>query len=142
MQASATFPELRGRKVIVFDGHCVLCSNFFHFVLRRDRDQLFHFLTAQSPLGEALYAHYGLKRGDYDTNLVILNGVLYEKLDALAAVLRVLGGVWRVFAAIRFLPPGLKSWLYNRIARNRYAIFGRRAECFLPSPELKARFLG
>jgi predicted DCC family thiol-disulfide oxidoreductase YuxK len=35
----------------------------------------------------------------------------------------------------------MRDWLYNRIARNRYQWFGKRATCFLPSPDLAARFL-
>ncbi len=136
------FPDLRGRKVIVFDGDCVLCSGFMHFVVKHDPDQQFDFIVAQTPLGEALYVHYGLKSQDYDTNLVIIDGQLYQELDALAAVLREIGGFWRVPAVMRYLPGPLKSWVYNRIARNRYAIFGRRETCYLPTPDLQARFLG
>lgn len=138
----AEFPVLKDRKVIVFDGECVLCSAFFRFVLRHDRAQAFHFLTAQSPLGEALYRHYGLKAGDYETNLVILDGILHEELDALAAVLRELGGRWPPLAAMDRLPRPFKRFLYRRVARNRYALFGRRESCYLPGPELAARFLG
>ncbi len=136
------FPALAGRKVIVFDGDCVLCSGFMRFVLRHDRAGAFHFVVAQSPLGEALYDHYGLKARDYETNLVILDGRLHTDLDALAAVLAGIGGAWRAGAALAWLPGRLKRFLYNRVARNRYAMFGRRDACFLPGPDLKARFLG
>jgi predicted DCC family thiol-disulfide oxidoreductase YuxK len=142
MDASETFPELRGRKVIVFDGVCVLCSGFFQFVVKRDRGEAFHFVLAQSPLGEALYAHFGLKSADYTTNLVLIDGRLYTDLDTLPAVLNVIGGPWRLVNAIRLLPQSLRRFLYDRIARNRYALFGRRDICLVPAPELKARFLG
>jgi len=139
---SDRFPVLRGRNVIVFDGVCVLCSAFFRFVLRHDRDRSFHFATAQSDLGEALYADLGLKRGDYETNLVLIDGRLYEELDAFAEVMRRLGWPWRAGAAARWLPGPVKRFLYRRIARNRYAMFGRRETCYVPTPELRARFLG
>jgi predicted DCC family thiol-disulfide oxidoreductase YuxK len=135
------FPVLEGRNVIVFDGVCVLCSAFFRFVLRHDRAARFHFATAQSDLGEALYAHLGLKRGDYETNLVLIDGELHEELDAFAEVMRRLGWPWRAGAAAAWLPGPLKRFLYRRIARNRYAMFGRRAECYLPTPDLRARFV-
>jgi predicted DCC family thiol-disulfide oxidoreductase YuxK len=135
------FPALRGRNVIVFDGVCVLCSAFFRFVLRHDRDRLFHFATAQSALGEALYAHLGLKSGDYETNLVLIDGQLHEELDAFAAVMRRLGWPWRAGAAAAWLPGPVKRFLYRRIARNRYAMFGRYDACYLPTPDLRARFL-
>lgn len=136
------FPVLRGRNVIVFDGACVVCSAFFRFVLRHDRARAFRFVTAQSDLGEALYAHLGFKRGDDETNLVLIDGRLCEDLDAFAAVLRRLGRPWRAAAAAAWLPGPAKRLLYRRIARNRDAPFGRRAEGYLPTPDLKARFLG
>lgn len=142
MDATApAFPELSGRDVIVFDGVCVLCSGFMHFVVAHDRARRFHFVVAQSPLGEALYAHHGLKHGDYDTNLVFLDGVLYEKFDAFLAVMQRLGWPWRALAVLHALPDRSKPWLYDRIARNRYAWFGRRDRCLVPDADLRARFI-
>ncbi len=135
------FPQLVGRDVIVFDGVCVLCSGFMRFVISRDSAQRFRFIVAQSPLGEALYAHHGLKSGDYDTNLVFLDGVLYEKFDAFLAVMQRLGSPWRALGILHVLPIGAKNWLYDRIARNRYAWFGRRDRCIVPDTALRARFL-
>ena len=74
--------------LIVFDGICVLCSSFAQFVVRFDRAGKFRFATAQSPLGEALYNRYGLRTDIYETNIVIIDGVAYQRLDSLIAVLR------------------------------------------------------
>jgi predicted DCC family thiol-disulfide oxidoreductase YuxK len=133
--------QLPAQNLIVFDGVCVLCNGFVQFVLRFDKTQKFQFLTAQSTQGEALYARLGLKHGDYDTNLVFIDGQLYEKLDALLAVLGQLGWPWRVLVPLKFMPLPLKNWLYDRIARNRYWLFGRRDVCMVPSSAVRARFL-
>ena len=135
------FPRLKGRNVIVFDGECVLCSGFFRFVVERDHQNKFHFVIAQSPLGTKLYDFLGLKSDDFDTNLVLVDGRLYTKLDTLPAVLGVIGGPWRAVSAIRILPKPIRDFLYNRIARNRYAWFGRRDTCLVPTPEIRERFL-
>ncbi len=127
--------------LIVFDGDCVLCTGFFHFVLRHDQAQIFRFLTAQSARGEALYAEYGLKSKDYDTNIVILNGRLYTKCRAFLAVMYTLSWPWRALTLLRLIPRPLADWGYDRIARNRFALFGRRDTCMIPTPDLKARFL-
>lgn len=132
----------QGEDVIVFDGVCVLCSGFLKFMLRFDRKSNFHFIIAQSELGEALYAQLGLKSTDYDTNIVITGGQLHTKLDAFVAAMMQLGGVWRLAAIVKILPRAVSDWLYDRIARNRYAMFGRTDACMIPTPEIKARFLG
>jgi predicted DCC family thiol-disulfide oxidoreductase YuxK len=38
-------------------------------------------------------------------------------------------------------PKVLRNAVYRLIAANRYRWFGKKSECWLPTPELKARFL-
>jgi predicted DCC family thiol-disulfide oxidoreductase YuxK len=52
------FPD--DRPIIIFDGHCGLCSNWAQFVMRHDPKKRFKLLAAQSPLGQILYEHYEL----------------------------------------------------------------------------------
>lgn len=127
--------------LIVFDGECVLCSVFARFVFARDRNARFRFTMAQSDLGQALYRHYGLDTRDFETNLVIVDGRLHGKLTGFARVMAELGWPWRALAALRVVPRPIGNWLYDRIARNRYRLFGRYDACRLPSPELRARVI-
>lgn len=138
--AVPAFPD--ERPLLVFDGVCVLCSGFARLVLRVDRAQRFRFAAAQSPLGRALFVHYGLDPVEFETNLLIVDGGAFTKMAAFAAVMRLLPWPWPVFALAAAIPRPLADWLYDRIARNRYTLFGRRAACLVPSPENRARFLG
>ena len=133
--------RLGGRDAIVFDGECVLCSGFFRFMLVRDRDARFSYALAQSPLGAELYTALGLPIDEFETNLVIVEGRIYEKLDAFAAAMRAVGWPWRGLSAVRFLPGPLKDPAYLAIARNRYRLFGRYDSCMMPDAALRARFL-
>ncbi len=110
-------------------------------MVRRDRGARFHFATAQSPLGQALYASLGLPTDAFETNLVIVDGEIHEKMDAFAAAMRALGWPWRAFAIARMAPRPLRDWAYHRIARNRYALFGRTDTCMIPNAEVRDRFL-
>ncbi|WP_425052613.1 thiol-disulfide oxidoreductase DCC family protein [Psychromarinibacter sp. S121] len=146
MTPVADLPEglrarIEGRDVIVFDGECVLCSGFFRFMLARDRERRFSYATAQSELGHALYTALGLPIDDFETNLVIVGGCIYGKLDAFAAAMRALPGPWPVLGAVRWLPKPLKDPAYGVIARNRYRLFGRYDACMVPDADLRARFL-
>ena len=42
---------------------------------------------------------------------------------------------------MRIVPRPLRDWLYDRIALNRYRLFGRRQTCFVPTDEIADRFL-
>ena len=123
--------------IVVFDGVCVLCSSSIDFILRHDREAGFRFLVAQSTLGQALYRHYGLPAENFDTVLVIEDGRLHTRLDAVAAVLRRLPMPWPLMGFVRFLP----EFFYDLIARRRYRLFGKRDACLMPTPDLRARFL-
>lgn len=133
--------QLADKNLIVFDGECVFCSAFFRFMLRHDRAQTFHYVTAQSPLGQALYTALNLPLVDFETNLVITHGEIHQRLDAFAAAMAELPSPWRFARITRHLPKALKDAIYKPIARNRYRIFGRYDACLIPDAALKARFL-
>ena len=140
-QAQTHFAYDGRHPLIVFDGICVLCSSFARFVVRFDRAGKFRFATAQSPLGEALYHRYGLRTDVYETNLVIVDGIAYQRLDSLIAVLNALGWPWRAARLLRLLSRPIRDRLYGLIARNRYALFGKKANCDIPSAALRARIV-
>lgn len=125
--------------LIVFDGDCIFCSRFAGFVSRHDRDGRFRFVTAGSETGRALYLHHGLDPDDWTTKIVILNGCAFTKIAGFCAVMRAIGGPWRLLGALDVAPKGVTNWVYDRIAGNRYA-FGRR-QCPMPSAQLKGRLL-
>ncbi|WP_296743033.1 thiol-disulfide oxidoreductase DCC family protein [Mesorhizobium sp.] len=128
--------------LIVFDGVCVFCSGFVQLVVRLDRDKRFRFATAQSPFGEALFRRYGLPTDNYETNLAIIDDAPFTRLDSFVAVMAALGWPWRAAKALLLLPLPLRDWLYDRVARNRYALFGRKDNCEVPSAELRQRLIG
>jgi len=111
-------------------------------VVRLDRRSRFRFATAQSPLGEALFRQHGLRTDRYETNLVLIGGAAFTQLDSLIAVMAELGWPWRAAKALLLLPRPLRDWLYIGIAKNRYALFGRKDGCDVPSAAMRERFLG
>ena len=139
---SSPEPFDASQPLIVFDGVCVLCSGFVRAVVRLDRKNRFRFATAQSPFGEALFRKYGLRTDSYETNLVLVDGAAFMRLDSFVAVMAELGWPWRAARVLLVLPRPLRDWLYDRIAKNRYALFGKKDSCDIPSPELRGRFLG
>ncbi len=133
------FPD--DKPLILFDGVCVLCSGFVRFVVARDPGAVFRLTTAQSTIGQALLRHYGLDTVDFESNLVLSQGRAYAKLDTLAITGERIGGPWRLLGVVRVLPRALADWLYDRVARNRYALFGRHERCMMPPPDWHKRFL-
>ena len=127
--------------LIVFDGHCVLCSGWANFVLRHDKRRVYRLLAAQTPLGQALYAHYGLGGDDYQSNLLIASGQVFIKSEGSIRMAEGLGWPWRAVAVFRLLPLRWRDALYDVVARNRIRWFGRREVCYLPDPKDADRFV-
>jgi predicted DCC family thiol-disulfide oxidoreductase YuxK len=48
---------------------------------------------------------------------------------------------WKWVKIFWIVPNFIRDGVYNIIARNRYKWFGEKKECWVPTPELKARFL-
>jgi len=126
--------------VILFDGVCVFCSRWVAFVLARDAAGEFRFATVQSRFGRVLAARLGIDAEAPETNAVILGGRAFFKSDAAIAVLRHLPG-WRWVPVLRLVPRVLRDRLYDLIARNRYAWFGRTELCMVPTPALARRIV-
>jgi predicted DCC family thiol-disulfide oxidoreductase YuxK len=129
------------KPIIVFDGHCVLCSAWAQFVIRRDPSAKFRLLAAQTPLGHALYTHYGLDSQNYETNILIADGVAWFKSDSVIGMFEGLGLPWSLMAVFRVLPRRVRDPAYELLARNRFRFFGRRDVCFAPTPDIAARFI-
>lgn len=135
--AVPAFPD--DRPLMVFDGHCVLCSGGARFLLRIDRRNIFRLMAAQSPLGQALYAHYGLS---YDDSFILIaDGRAWFKSEAAIRLAERLGWPWAWARVLRLLPLRLRDALYDLVARNRLWL-GRREVCFAPTPADRERFLG
>ena len=129
------------KPVIVFDGECIFCSGWVRFLLRHDRQAQYRYLTAQSPLGQALYRHYGLSAVSFESNMLIEDGVARFKSDGSIRTLTRLGLPWSLVNICRILPAALRDPLYDLVARNRYRIAGRRQSCMVPTPEERGRFI-
>ncbi|MCV9964114.1 DCC1-like thiol-disulfide oxidoreductase family protein [Pararhizobium sp. BT-229] len=132
---------LEDKPIIVFDGECVFCSGWVTFALRTDRRRRYRFLTAQSELGAALYRHYGLDDRDYETNILVEDGVAHFRSRGSIRMIAGLGFPWTLVRALSIIPAPLADRLYEFVARNRFRIAGRKSSCYVPSAEDRARFL-
>jgi predicted DCC family thiol-disulfide oxidoreductase YuxK len=134
-------PFADDRPVIIFDGCCVLCSRSAQFVLRHDRRRTFRLLAAQTALGHALYVHFGLDPHDYESMILVADGMPALKSEAIIRIAQGLGAPWSFAGILRVLPRAWRDRLYDILARNRFRVFGRRDTCFLPDPRDADRFL-
>jgi predicted DCC family thiol-disulfide oxidoreductase YuxK len=134
-------PFADDKALIVYDGVCVLCSHAMRTIARRDSNGHYRFANAQSPVGQALLRHYGLDPDTVETVLLIERGRAYGKLDMVARVAARLGGIYRGLQLFAILPRSAQDWCYDRVANNRYRLFGRTDVCMMPDSEWRGRVI-
>lgn len=127
--------------VVYFDGVCNLCNSAVNFLIDQDTQGRLKFASLQSEAGKAVVRGSGLPEQDYDSFILVKNGQLFQKSEAVLEVVRLLGGGWSLLYGFKVFPRAWRDWLYTLIAQNRYRWFGKRTQCRLPTPELRARFL-
>ena len=131
--------------LILFDGVCNLCNGFVQFVIGHDGAGRFRFAALQSATGRAILAAHGVDASAVaaapDSVLLQQGGRLYSHSEAVLRIAQGLGWPWRALLLGRLLPRAWRDAAYRFVARHRYHWFGRQDSCWLPTPELKARFL-
>ncbi len=131
--------------LLLYDGSCGFCADTVQFVLRHDvRAKTLSFASLQGPTGTAIRdRHPQLASAD---SVVWLEGMndaapLVRSAAALR-VMRYLGGAWGGLATVaRLVPPGVRDWGYDLVARHRHRLSGEGAACVIPTAEERERFI-
>jgi predicted DCC family thiol-disulfide oxidoreductase YuxK len=127
--------------VILFDGVCNLCNSSVQFVLRRDKKKQFLFGSLQGRYGQQVLNELNMPADDLHSFILKENNAVYTKSTAALRVLKILGGGWKFLYIFIIVPRFIRDGVYGFIARNRYRWFGKKEACWVPTPELKSRFI-
>jgi predicted DCC family thiol-disulfide oxidoreductase YuxK len=133
---------LNDKQLVLFDGFCNLCNASVQFIIKHDKKDKFRFAAIQSEVGQQI-----IKTNHIDTVItdsIILysekNGIFYKSTAALRIAMA-LGFPICVLGIFLIIPPFLRNWVYDFIAKNRYKWYGKRDNCMVPSPELQKKFI-
>lgn len=128
--------------VAVMDGTCALCAFGAKMVHRLDRSGEIRIAPIQGETGAALMRQHGLDPLDPDSWLFIEeDGRVWRDLDALIQLGKRTGGIGWLLVWLNVFPKSARDWMYARVARNRYRMFGRSEMCEIPDKALQARLL-
>jgi predicted DCC family thiol-disulfide oxidoreductase YuxK len=132
--------------VLLYDGTCGLCSDSVQFVLTHDRGRTLRFAALDSAFGrDVLRRHPEIVHIDSVVWVVpATDGSAETVTTQSAAALQVaayLGGCWRAATIAQAIPSPLRDAVYRFVARHRHQFRRGGQECFVPSPEERARFL-
>ncbi|WP_266075822.1 thiol-disulfide oxidoreductase DCC family protein [Haladaptatus caseinilyticus] len=126
--------------VLLFDGVCNLCNAIVRFTVRFDESGTFRFAPLQSEIGQELLSRFDLPTDDFDSFVLVEGDDYATRSTAALRVCRRLDGPWPLLYPFVYLPERLRDPVYDFVARHRYRVFGRKAECPVPDPEIRERF--
>lgn len=128
--------------IVLFDGVCNLCNSSVQFFIRNDKKNVLRFASLQSEAGQTLLQKFNLPTNEFNSFVLIVDDQVYLRSSAALKVISYLGGFWKILQIFWIVPRFMRDGVYNTLAKNRYKWFGKKTECMIPTPELKAKFLG
>jgi len=132
---------MKTSKIILFDGICNLCNQSVQFVIEHDKRNQFRFASLQSDFGQNFLKENNLNASQFDSVVFIEDDKFYTKSSAALKISNHLDGITSWLRIFMIVPKPLRDVVYNFIAKNRYRWFGKQESCWLPTPELKAKFI-
>jgi predicted DCC family thiol-disulfide oxidoreductase YuxK len=129
------------KDIVLFDGVCNLCNHAVNFIIDRDPSRRFVFASLQSETGRQLLRQYNLDEKYLNSLVLLQRGKVYVRSTAALRIARYLSGIWPLSYVFILVPAFIRNFFYDIVARFRYRLFGKRSQCRIPTPELKARFL-
>ena len=132
---------MQNQKIILFDAQCKLCSAWCNFIINNDANTIFKLCSVQSPKGELLLTHIGFSTTEYASMVYLENGKAYTQSHAFFNVVKQLGYPYKLANAFSILPNRFNNWLYDKVALNRYTLFGKYQYCRIPTPDDAKHYL-
>ena len=127
--------------VIFFDGVCNLCTGSVQYVIKHDPKRIFRFASLQSSFGQKLLSDHNLPADTFNSFILFENDKIYTRSTAALLVAKRLKGISKLLYGFIIIPKFIRDAVYNLVAKNRYKWFGKKNECWLPTPELKQLFI-
>jgi len=128
-------------KIILFDGICNLCSGAVDFFIRHDKKNIFRFAALQSDAGIKLQQKLGIDPELIESFILIEGSKYYKKSTAALRLTRYIGFPYILFYPLLLIPPFIRNFVYDIIAKYRYTWFGKKNTCRIPTPEEQSKFL-
>ncbi|MGD8317001.1 MAG: DCC1-like thiol-disulfide oxidoreductase family protein [Myxococcales bacterium] len=127
--------------VLFYDGVCAMCNGLVRWMLRVDRNGVFHFAPLQGQTAERVRQLHPEFPKQIETVVYLREGRVLLRSRAATQAMRELPYPAKALSWLRFLPTWLGDFFYGIIARWRYRVFGRYGHCPLPPAEARDRFL-
>ena len=138
--ASAAAADIGWEGIVFFDGVCGFCNHFVDWVIRRDGRHQLRFSPLQGQTARKLLPPNRWQQ--LSTVVLLTRDHAWIRSSAVCRILWAMGGTWRILAFLLWIIPfPLRDLGYVLVGKVRYRLFGKHAQCRLPSAAERALFL-
>ena len=127
--------------IILFDGVCNFCNRTINTILKYDKQAYFQFAPSQSNTAMGIMQAFNLDEKAISSVILIEQEKVFTKTDAVIQIANRLSGWPSLFRLLKFIPKPMRDFAYDLIAKNRYALFGKKDNCMIPDVSIRHRFL-
>ncbi len=121
--------------VILYDGSCGFCLQSMKFIQRKQKGDVFRFITIQSEAGKELFSKFEV--GSVDTVILLEENTVYKFSTAVLRACGKLTFPWSMFKMLLVIPAFLRDPIYRWVAANRHRFSRGNNSCTVPSEKLK-----
>lgn len=132
---------MNSEKIILFDGACNLCNSTVQKVIENDAKNQFKFASLQSEFGQKFLEKNKLSKDEFNSMILVDGEKFYTRSDAALRIGKELKGLYKLSGLLFTFPKFIRNSVYDFVSRNRYKWFGKQESCWLPTPELKEKFI-
>ena len=129
-----------GPSILLFDGHCNLCSGTVRFILKRDSRKRFRYAPLGGPTSLSILEGTGYDVQHMESFILVEDGKLWQRSTAALRMARKLDGAWPLLYGFMIVPRPIRDAVYDLVSRNRYRWFGKKEACWLPRKEWESLF--
>lgn len=130
------------KKLIVYDGQCMLCDYWVRVLLRHDKKEVFYFTELQSETGKSVQKYLGIEYLKMDSIILYVpQKAYYIKSAAIFEIVRSLPWYFNGLMIFKILPQFVTDKIYALLAKNRYRWFGVKTICTIENSTIKNRFI-
>lgn len=127
--------------IVYFDGVCNLCESSVQFIIRKNKKKNIQLASLQGSHGQAFLKENNFDANEFSSLVYVVKGKIYTKSSGALRITKQLKGLWPLMICFLIVPKFIRDGVYNYVAKNRYKWYGKKTSCWLPTLELKQRFL-
>ena len=124
-------------RIVFYDGDCGFCNTTVQFILDKSKKD-FYFAPLQSNFAKQELSKYEIVI-KLDTIYYKSGDNIYERSAAALQIAKGLRGGYPLLFAFIIIPPFIRNWVYDQIAKRRHKI--RAGYCKIPTAEEKQFFI-